>query len=233
MKKTIAALFVLLSAAVFAGANDLLVLFYTKGPDTYADGKVVLDNECYALVYTKDGKQDTVLVYPGAKDGKCPPVLFTVDEEKDLPKYQGGEWGVYLLDTRDFAKDASGETLSGVDANGQPKVVNVKAEVGGGIASAGGFKSAATSGGVAAGSYDLAEVPQPTVTGIKVVGANVVVTVANTVPFVGYTLQSGSDVKNFAVPEGAATLSGDAAKEINLVTPKKDGAQFFKVSTIK
>ena len=233
MKKTIAALFVLLSAAVFAGANDLLVLFYTKGPDTYADGKAVLDNECYALVYTKDGKQDIVLVYPGAKDGKCPPVLFTVDEEKDLPKYQGGEWGVYLLDTRDFAKDASGETLSGVDANGQPKVVNVKAEVGGGIASVGGFKSAATSGGVAAGSYDLAEVPQPTVTGIKVVGANVVVTVANTVPFVGYTLQSGSDVKNFAVPEGAATLSGDAAKEINLVTPKKDGAQFFKVSTIK
>ena len=232
MKKTIAALFVLLSAAVFAGANDLLVLFYTKGPDTYADGKPVLDNECYALVYTKDGKQNTVLVYPGAKDGKCPPVLFTIDEGK-LSDYQGGEWGVCLLDTRDFAKDASGETLSGVDANGQPRVLNVKAEVGGGIASTGGFKTAATGGGVVAGSYDLAGVPQPTVTGIKVVGANVVVTVANTVPFVGYTLQSGSDVKNFAVPEGAATLSGDTAKEINLVTPKKDGAQFFKVSTIK
>ena len=233
MKKTIAVLFALLSAAVFAGANDLLVLFYTKGPDTYADGKAVLENECYALVYTKDGKQDTVLVYPGAKDGKCPPVLFTIDEGK-LSDYQGGEWGVYLLDTRDFAKDASGETLSGVDdKTGLPKLVNVKAEVGGGIASVSGFKTAATSGGVAAGSYDLAEVPQPTVTGIKVVGANVVVTVANTVPFIGYTLKSGSDVKNFAVPEGAATLSGDAAKEINLVTPKKDGAQFFKVSTIK
>lgn len=233
MKKTIAVLFALLSAAVFAGANDLLVLFYTQGPDKYADGTTVLDNECYALVYTKDGQQETVLVYPGAKDGKCPPVLFSVDETQDLPKYQGGEWGVYLLDTRDFAKDASGKTLSGVDEKGQPKVVNVKAAVGTGIASAGGFNTAKASGGVAAGAYDLATIPQPKVTGIKVVGANVVVTVANTVPFVGYTLQSGSDVKNFSVPEGAKSLNGDATGEINLVTPKKEGAQFFKVSTIK
>ena len=232
MKKTIAVLFALVTAAVFAGANDLLVMFYTSGPDKYADGATVLDNECYALVCSKGDKQDTVLVYPGAKDGKCPPVLFTIDEN-DISKYEGGTWGVYLFDTRDFEKDPTGKTLSGVDEAGQPKVVNVKAVVGDGIANASGFESAASKTGVAAGAYDLSDVPQPKVTGIKIVGANVVVTVANTLPFVGYTLQSGNDVSNFAVPAGSASVSGDAAKEINLVTPKKDGAQFFKVSTIK
>ena len=60
-----------------------------------------------------------------------------------------------------------------------------------------------------------------------------IVTVKDTVPFVGYTLQSGADVKSFAVPAGATALNGNASGEINLVAPKKDGAQFFKVSTVK
>lgn len=234
MKKTIAALFVLLSAAVFAGANDLLIMFYTPGPDKYADGSVVLDGERYSLVYTAaNGEQTSVLTVSIAKDGKCPPVLFSVDEKEVAEKYVGGSWGVYLLDTRDFAKDAGGKTLSALDAEGQPTVVNVKATVGDGIASAGGFESAASSTGVAAGTYDLANIPQPKVAGIKVDGANVIVTVKDTVPFVGYTLQSGADVKSFAVPAGATALNGNASGEINLVAPKKDGAQFFKVSTIK
>lgn len=234
MKKTIAALFVLLSAAVFAGANDLLIMFYTPGPDKYADGSVVLDGERYSLVYTAaDGTQTSVLTVSIAKDGKCPPVLFSVDEKEVAEKYAGGSWGVYLLDTRDFAKDADGKTLSGLDAEGQPAVVNVKATVGDGIASAGGFESAASSTGVAAGTYDLTNIPQPKVAGIKIDGANVIVTVKDTVPFVGYTLQSGADVKSFAVPAGATALNGNASGEINLVAPKKDGAQFFKVSTVK
>ena len=234
MKKTIAALFVLLSAAVFAGANDLLIMFYTPGPDKYADGNVVLDGERYALVYTAaNGTQTSVLTVSIAKDGKCPPVLFSVDEKEVAEKYSGGSWGVYLLDTRDFATDAGGKTLSGLDAEGQPTVVNVKATVGDGIASAGGFESAASSTGVAAGTYDLSSIPQPKVAGIKIDGANVIVTVKDTVPFVGYTLQSGADVKSFAVPAGATALNGNASGEINLVAPKKDGAQFFKVSTVK
>ena len=181
MKKTIAALFVLLSAAVFAGANDLLIMFYTPGPDKYADGSVVLDGERYSLVYTAaNGEQTSVLTVSIAKDGKCPPVLFSVDEKEVAAKYVGGSWGVYLLDTRDFAKDAGGKTLSALDAEGQPTVVNVKATVGDGIASAGGFESAASSTGVAAGTYDLANIPQPKVAGIKVDGANVIVTVKDT-----------------------------------------------------
>lgn len=235
MKKTIAVLFALISAAVFAGANDLLIMFSTPGPDKYADDTVVLDGESYALVWTgKDGTQKTVLSVPFAKDGKCSPVLFVVDEN-DAPQYAGGTWGVYLLDSRDFDKDPTGKTLAALDASGKPSKVNVKASVADGIANAGGFESALAKGGIAAGAYDLkgADVPAPQVTGIQIVGANVVVTVKNTVPFVGYTLHSGSDVSNFAIPAGASAVKGDAVNEIKLVTPKKDGAQFFKVSTVK
>ena len=52
MKKS---LIVILAAAAFpllAGQDNLLATFSTKGPDCYADGTVVKDGECYALVWT-------------------------------------------------------------------------------------------------------------------------------------------------------------------------------------
>jgi|SRR5574344_935128 hypothetical protein len=233
MKKTISALFAMLAVGAFAGANDLLIMFSTPGPDMYADGSTVLDNECYALVWTAtDGTQTKVLTVPAAKDGKCVPVLFAVDEA-DKAKYVNGTWGVYLLDTRDFAKDPAGKTLAELDGKGQPQVVNVTAAVSDGIAQKSGFVSAQAKEGVTAGDYDLAkaDVKSPTVTKIEVVGANIVVTVKDTVPFLAYTLRSGKDVTSFSVPEGAVSANGAASGEIKLVTPKRDGAQFFKVTT--
>ena len=70
--------------------GDARLSFSTKGPDRYADGSVVLDGECYALVWSKDGKFEgfaangecidecdrIVLIAPIAKEGHCPPVLF-------------------------------------------------------------------------------------------------------------------------------------------------------------
>lgn len=231
MKKTIAALFALAAAASFAGT--LQIGFYTPGPDKYADGTAVLDGERYALVYTTETSQETVRIYPGALNGKCKPVVFFLDEE-ETAKYQGGTWGVYLLDTRDFAADATGKTLAAV-VDGVPAVVNVKAAVKDGIAKTSGFGSAVSSEGVAPGAYDLAaaNVPNPVVTGIKIEGANVIVTVKDTVPFVGYTLESGSNSLSFSVPEGIVSANGDDAGEITLVAPKKDNAQFFKVTTVK
>ena len=232
MKKTIAVLFALASVAAFAGVKDLLVSFSTPGPDKYADGTEVKVGECYSLVYTKaDGSQEIVLNYQTKLAGKCSSVVYMVDEVT-AAKYTGGTWGVYLLDTRDFA---NGGIPAGLDANGQPKVEPwVKAEVVSSVASSGNFGSAKTDEAISAGAYDLAAagVPQPTVTGIKIVGANVVVTVANTRPFVGYTLVSGSDVTEFSAPASTG-VNGDSAGDIELVTPKKDGAQFFKVSTVK
>ena len=230
MKKTIAAICAFASAVAVAGMNDLLISFSTPGPDKYADGTDVQVGECYSLVGTKaDGSQDIVLNYQTKLAGKCSQVVYMVDEVT-AAKYT--KWDVYLTDTRDFAKDGK---PAGLDDKGQPKVKNVQAPVAAAVASSGSqFASATVKEGVAAGAYDLAaaEVPQPEVKGIKIVGANVVVTVANTRPFVGYTLVSGSDTTNFSVPSDKG-VNGDLAGEIELVTPKKDGAQFFKVSTVK
>ncbi len=233
MKKTIAALFAIASAAVFAGYDDLVVTFSTPGPDKYADGSTVLDNECYSLVYIAADKTVTqVITVPAAKDGKCQPVIFCLSAAK-AAKYTGGEWGVFLLDTRDFTVDSTGNTLSGYDSNGKPELVNVSATVADGYTATSGMYDATSASAVAAGSYDLSSIPTPKVTGIQIVGANVVVTVEDTVPYVGYTLQSGTNIQNFSVPEGAGSASGKASDAIKLVTPKGDGAQFFKVSTIQ
>lgn len=226
MKKTIAALFAIASAAVFAGANDLLITFSTPGPDKYADGKDVLKGESYALVWTgADGTQKTVLTFPTLEAGRCTPVLFVIDE-KDVSKYSGGTWGVYLLDSRDYAKDATGATLADRE-NGQPKVVNVKAKVTKENVSET-MTSAAVTTAVSADSF---EIPRPTVTGIKVDGANVYVTVKDVVPCLEYTLQSGSDAKNFVVPDGVKKDSSSTIEQITLTVPKQSGAQFFRVVT--
>lgn len=50
--------FALAVAHAFAGnAADTLITFSTcgAGPDRYADGEAVMDGECYALVWSKDG----------------------------------------------------------------------------------------------------------------------------------------------------------------------------------
>jgi hypothetical protein len=235
MKKTIAVLFVLFSAAVFAGADkDINISFSTPGPDQYADGTTVLDNEYYALVWTpaNGGEQTIVCAVKAAKDGKCVPVLFTVDAET----YKEGTFGVYLLDTRVFATDENGDTkVTGLAGKFDADSQNVKVAVADGIVSSeGAIVTADAAKGVSADGYDLAalEVPAPRVTKIEVENANVVVTVADTVPFVAYTLQAGSDVKKeFSVPPAATCANGNKGGEIKLVTPKEPGAQFFKVST--
>ena len=240
MKKTIAVLFALLSVAAFAGADkDLNISFSTPGPDQYADGTTVLDNEYYALVWTpaNGGDQTIVCAVKAAKDGRCVPVLFTVlaadVEEKN---YNDGTFGVYLLDTRVFATDENGDTkVTGLAGKFDADSQNVKVAVADGIVSTGGaIVTADASKGVSADGYDLAalEVPVPRVTKIEVENANIVVTVADTVPFVAYTLQAGSDVKkSFSVPPAATCANGNKGGEIKLVTPKEPGAQFFKVST--
>ena len=234
MKKTIAVLFALMTAAVFAGAeNNLAINFSTPGPDKYADGTTVLDGEYYALVWTAaDGTQKLVRYAGLAKDGKCPPVVFIVPENE--ASAGSGTWGVYLLDTRVFATDAEGKTV----VTGLARSIsgeNVKVAIRDGISgSAGTIATADASEAVSPESYNLDAlgVPVPVVTKIQIENANVVVTVANTVPFVGYTLQSGDDVTSFSVPADAEKANGGSnGGEIKLVAPKKDGARFFKVST--
>ncbi len=232
MKKTIAILFALVSAAAFAGMDDLLISFYTLGPDKYADGTDVQIGECYSLVGTDaKGNKDIVLNYQTLTAGKCSPVVYMVDKGT-ASKYV--EWSVYLTDTRDFATDSK---PAGLDEKGQPKVKNVQAPIVASVATSDGkFATETAKEGVSAGAYDLdaAKVPQPKIEGIRVANAKVYVTVSNTRPFVGYALVYGDDVTKFSPPPSTGT-NGDVSADgvIELVADKQDGAQFFKVSTVK
>lgn len=232
MKKLLMVLFACACTAVFAGMNNLLVTFSTPGPDKYADGKAVLDGECYALVWTaEDGAQTVVLAAPLAKDGKCPPVLFQLDEEQ-AKQYTNGKWGVYLLDTRDFDGDPTGMTLAGVDEKGATKLVNVKAAVGDAVISSGeAFNTAAAKAAVVPADYDLGNLPKPKVSAIQVLGAKVIVTVQDTVPFLGYTVEVGNAGSVFEVPAGATAVSGNKNESINFVLDKKEGGELIKVTS--
>ena len=95
IKQMMLASLVMSAGLAFAeGANDTLITFSTNGaePDRYADGEVVMDGECYALVWSKDGvfegiradgepidsNDKVVLVAAVAENGHCPEVVILV-----------------------------------------------------------------------------------------------------------------------------------------------------------
>ena len=235
MKKTIAVLLALASAAVFAaGMGDVRITFSSSGPDKYADGTTVLDGEWYALVCIKGDSKQIVDAGSLAVGGRCPWRTFCVKSE-DVGKYAGGVLAVCLLDTRDFTGDPTGLTLTTVRGEDGYPVYNAMAIASGEMKASGGFGTASADVAISAGAYDLeaARVPTPKVTGINVEGDEVLVTVSDTVPFVGYTLESGDTAFNFMVLPKVNPVSGDASNTITLKAPKAEGGQFFKVSSIK
>ena len=134
-----------LPLAVFASANDFpgdyLVSFSSPGPDRYADGTIVPDGECYALVWSPAGKtfsgfnadgtaasdaDRVVLAGPLALDGRCRDSIFQVPEYTHAA-LEGGNWAVCLVDTR---------RVNGVPAgvkDGKPVRVNRWGLVNGGV----------------------------------------------------------------------------------------------------
>ena len=246
-----------MAATLFAAANDTLISFSTPGPDTYADGTTVKDGECYALVWTKtgatfaglaaDGKvvdatNSAVLVYaPVAKDGRCPTVVFELDAEI-ASQYADGGYGVYLLDTR----LANGK-VGGVGANGKPVAVNGYGDVAaaslphqeGGSISSLARQDASSTVSVTTKSALPADAPKPQITSIRIVGANVVLTVKNTLPCLQYKAAEvavGGDVPG-APTAGSQEVSpcqptqGAAStdEEITVIVPKKGDSGFFTV----
>ena len=101
----------------FASIEDRVVRFSSPGPDRYADGSVVVDGECYALVWSPAGKEfsgfnaDGTPVSPGdrvvlagalAKDGGCRDAVFQIPAE-EYKALEIGNWAVCLVDTRNLA----------------------------------------------------------------------------------------------------------------------------------
>ena len=221
-----------IAAVSFANSvGDARLSFSTKGPDRYADGSVVMDGECYALVWSKDGTFDgfaangecidpedrIVLIAPIAKDGRCPPVLFQIPEAT-ANELSGGRYAVYLLDTRVTVGESVRPrgTVNGKLALGALNSVNAmenaedKAE--GQVAS---ILSAAP-----------ADCAQPRIKSMRIEGDNVFLTVENLKGFM--RVSSGSDVSASDAATAAVETSGEGG-EVTLVTKKPGNSGFFKV----
>jgi len=246
MKSMIFGIAALFACAAFAAQNDALVSFSTPGPDTYADGTVVLDGECYALVWSPknavfellaDGTAtggEIVLTAPVAKGGRCPSIVFQVPADK-VDGYKNGEWSVYLLDTRRIGTDGVAKP-AGVKADGSAKLVNAAGEVAGSkVALSSGTVSrfAGSDASCASVATGVPEgVPRPEIAAIRVAGGNVYVTVQNTVPFLQYDLTAG-DTPDAVTESVNNPRTGDDAGEVILVAPAKGEGQFFKVGRSK
>jgi len=222
------------SAAPFGGGA--CVSFASPGPDKYADGAVVADGECYALVYSASGAfgdigcdgvptkagDEIVLVAPLAKDGGCPTVIFNLDAAFAEAHPTEANYAVVLLDTRKF--DAAGKaTVQGVDAEGKPTFVSSvnKLDATVSVAKAGAAPSTTEAEGVkeSVAAALPADVPQPKITGIDVRGDKVFVTVEQTVDYVNYVLKGGATVGATDVTGVPQTGNGT----IVLVSPKPEG----------
>lgn len=224
--------------------DDARISFSTKGPDCYADGSVVVDGECYALIWSKDGNFDgfdangecidpedkIVLLAPVAKDGRCPPVLFQIPKA-EAEELAGGEYAVYLLDTR----IASGETVRPCGTvNGKIALMN-----GYGAASANLAVGALNSKKAEEIAEDKAEgqiasvlaaVPadcaQPRIKAMRIEGDNVFLTVENLKGFM--RVSSGSDLSASDTASAAVETNG-GDEDVTLVMRKPGNSGFFKV----
>ena len=244
LKRSLAMVFACFSVFVFArGVNDARISFSTKGPDCYADGSVVVDGECYALTWSKDGVFDgfdangecidpedkIVLLAPVAKDGRCPPVLFQIPAA-EADSLKNGQYAVYLLDTR---VSTGGETKAGGISGNRPALMNGFGEASAAIKVAGAdaFESASENSSNCAGivASSVAPAPadctQPRIKAIRIEGDNVFLTVENLAGFM--RVRSGSDVSVSGATDAAVETSG--GEDVTLVTRKPGNSGFFKV----
>lgn len=243
MKKTLIAIMAALTMSSFAAQNDLLITFSSVGPDKYADGSVVLDGECYALVWTKTGQvfegiaadgvavgdnSKVVLVAPVAKGGHCPTIVFEVNAEM-ADSLADGTFGIYLLDTR----LANGK-IGGVKSNGEPVAVNGYGAVGSAVSKSASAEPVSAEGAgtatVSAKSQDPASALQPVITAVKIVGGNVYLSVSGTLPCMQYNVSSGASPSAIVEKNVSAPQNGNSEEEIIFVTPATGTSRFFKIN---
>lgn len=250
-KMLVLAMGVLAGAMAFGGAqNDLRVTFCSEGPDRYADGAAVLDNEYYALVWVKSGATfkgfaaDGSLVDatgsrllaegPWAKGGRCRFMLHAIPAAQ-AASYANGAFRLVLLDTR----NADGASLSKPAASGAPAAVNGFALVAETAVGADGLSTSLNADGaivVTQASAVPPTAPKPEITSLQVVdtpnGKMLKLKVKKTVPYLRYNVAGGEtpqtvDVDHLAVQgaNGAATTED----EVELLVPVEGSNGFFKV----
>ena len=227
------------------GADDSLVTFSTVGPDRYADGTQVMDGECYALVWSRDGvfeglsadgqpidpSDKVVLIAPFAENGRCPDVLFQLPATL-ASSLASGVYDVLLLDTR---VTANGKTVVRGAPSGTLSLVNGYGAVADGLTIAKGTsgqlntsaQASAESGAQASVSAAAPKsVAQPRIKHIRIEGNNVFLTVENLPGFM--RVQGGTTIAA-ADTTGAATVTDGGANDVILVMPKTGNSGFFRV----
>lgn len=251
--------FAVLPNVSLASNQDKIARFSTSGIDRYADGTAVVDGECYALVWSPKGStfagfsadgttvssaDRVVLAAPLALEGKCRDSLFQIPAD-EYAELEGGEWAVCLVDTR-----MANGVPAGV-ANNAPLRVNrwgaVRNEVKISTAStfvldsiaapkAGGRSllaaAAPSETGVCAGTLSAVpdSVKPPTITGFDVLDSGEVwLEVADTVPFLSYTIISGSEPGNLQEDGCAEVVDGTSGGKIFIGTAQSSDCRFFKV----
>ena len=239
------------AACAFGSMQDKLARFSTPGLDRYADGSIVRDGECYALVWSPAGttfsgfnadgtaassRDRVVLAGELAQDGRCPDAVFQIPAE-EYKALAGGEWAVCLVDTRNLAGVPTGVR------NGKPLRVNRWGIISGGVnitdaASARPRLAAATPGGTRSGASavranNLSAVPPnlapPQITAIEVADGEVWLGVDGTVPYLDYTIISGETPNNLKPDYFAEVVEGNGRSEIAIGTPESPKRRFFKV----
>ena len=249
-------MFLLCSVLAYGSMQDKLARFSTPGPDCYADGSIVRDGECYALVWSPAGttfsgfnadgtaassRDRVVLAGELAQDGRCPDAVFQIPA-KMYEALAGGEWAVCLVDTRNLAGVPTGTR------NGKLVRVNRWGIVSGGVnitdaASARPRLAAATPGGTrssasalpasVARANNLSAVPPnlapPQITAIEVANGEVWLGVGGTVPYLDYTIISGETPNDLKPDYFAEVVEGNGRSEIAIGTPESPKRRFFKV----
>lgn len=240
MKKSLMMILAAAALPLLAGQDNMLATFSTKGPDYYADGTVVKDGECYALVWTHtnavfqgisvDGKavgsQDenrVLCIAPLAKDGHCREVVVEVNKVlADL--YAGsGTFSLHLLDTRKAADGTPGGVDAGVNGFGAAQEFTLSASEQ--------FQSVtATNAALVATATVLpASIPQPKIKSIEVKDGVVRLTVERTSKLVRYGVSSGATPATLAADPDFALTDGDDAGDIVIEAPAKGSSGFFSV----
>ena len=252
------AIYVVLSSGLaFASIDDKVLRFSSPGPDCYADGSVVADGECYALVWSPKGSNfagfnadgtpvssadRVVLAASLAQGGRCRDALFEIPAA-EYAELEGGEWAVCLVDTR----KANG-VPAGVKNNAPLRVnrwgvvdigVKIEPKEASGMSpdaspanATRGLLSALAPDGACAGA--LSSVPDsvkpPRITGLAVLDSGEVwLEVADTVPFLSYTIISGSEPGNLQEDSCSEVVDGKSGAKITIGTAQSADSRFFRV----
>lgn len=220
-----------------------MVGYSSQGPDRYADGSIVQDGECYALICSKAGTQfggfnmdgslanpqndNLAAIAPAAKDGCCRPVAFVLPKEYQK-EHKDDTWCVYLVDTRCATGRPAGlkdGLLARVNCFSRP---DAKIRFNDGLVHMQSVLPSA--GGLCADMLaEQGQTPSPVITGVAVKNGKLEVQVANTVDWVTYDLAGGRKLDAAKEPMADRPQDGDATRPIVLTTTADEKAKFVRV----